>query len=658
MDGNPAARIIELTEKLNLYNKAYYNDANPLVSDVEYDNLYRELKDLEEQYPQYVQSDSPTKKPGTLPDGKSKIVRHEYPMLSLENSYSKGDVKEFLNRIKKVLPGKVLFTVEPKMDGAAVTFTCDKGYIISAATRGDGTIGEDITRNALFITNLPKNINYNGKLTLRGEVIMPKSVFAELNKQRKEEGLTLFANPRNAAAGSLKLLDENQARERKLSVFIYGVDGVSERKTHDEDLTFCSELGLPVNSLRFLCYNEDDIFQALDEIEEIRFSLPYDTDGAVIKINDYSLREVLGATAKFPRWALAFKYPAAQVTTKLRGVSFQVGRTGTVTPVALLEPVFLSGSTVSKATLHNEDEIKRLGIMIGDTVFVEKGGEIIPKVVKVQEALRPKDALEIIFPESCPVCGQPLYSTLEESGIRCVNDLCPAIVKGTIEHFASRGAMDIKGLGEKIIDELYEAGLLSSITHIYALSKDDLKNREGWGESSADNLLASIEQSKNQPFEKVLFALGFRHVGATSAKLLAETFGSMEALMEASVEDLKSVKGVGMQTATSLWNGLRDRKTLETINVLKEHGISMAMVERESRSGRLNGKYFLITGTLSKPRKHFENLITLNGGIVATGVTKKLNYLLAGEKAGSKLEKATSLGVSVIDEKEFLQMIS
>ena len=650
-------RIKELTEKIRLYNDAYYNKADPIVSDTEYDLLYKELKELENKYPEYADPDSPTRTPGVIPDSKSKTVLHEYPMLSLENSYSREDVREFFYRLKKSIIGETLFTVEPKMDGAAVSLTWENGKMILAATRGDGKLGEDITRNANFITNLPKKIRDKSRLIVRGEVVMPKAVFAELNGRRAEDGLPLFANPRNAAAGSLKLLDENEASGRSLSVFIYGVDGISERKSHDDDLKYCAELGLPVNPIRYLCSNEEEIFNALNEIEKVRFNLPYDIDGAVIKLNDYALRETLGATSKFPRWAIAFKYPAVQVTTKLKDVIFQVGRTGAVTPVAVLEPVHLSGSTVSKASLYNEDEIKRLGVMIGDTVFVEKGGEIIPKVIKVQESLRPSDAVPVVFPELCPVCGKPLYKQEGEANSRCLNKLCPAIIKGSIEHFASRSAMDIKGLGEKIVDELFEASLIKNCADIYALHRDDLKDRDGWGESSADNLLASIEESKQRTFDRVLFALGFRHVGSSAAKLLADKFGSMKNLAEAAFSDIESVKGIGSETASSVINALKDPEMIDIIKRLEEYGLNMKIATAEKASDKLGGKTFLITGVLDKPRKYYEELIEANGGTVAGSVSKKLDYLIVGSEPGSKLEKAEKLGIKILDKDAFLKMI-
>ncbi|MDE7169587.1 MAG: NAD-dependent DNA ligase LigA, partial [Mucispirillum sp.] len=517
-------RIEELTNLLNKYNNAYYNDASPLVSDKEYDILYDELVSLEREYPQYALPNSPVKTAGAAPLSRDREVIHEVPMYSLENSYSKSGIEEFYRRLYKKFDRDIRLTVEAKMDGAAVSLTYDKGILKLAATRGDGKRGEDITANAAYIKNLPKTIDYKDKLIVRGEVFMPKSVFENLNSARGEAGLPLFANPRNAAAGSLKLLDSDEAAERGLEMFIYGAaykSGIMFR-SHEEALNFCKSCGLPVNDIFFVCDSLNDVTAALDEIEKKRFSLPYDIDGAVIKADAAEVQEAAGWTSKFPRWAIAYKYPALQASTVLDDVIFQVGRTGAVTPVAVLKPVFLSGSTVSRASLHNEDEIKRLGIKIGDTVFIEKGGEIIPKVVSVQEKLRPADARDIIFPDVCPICSEPLDVRSDDAKRRCVNSLCPALVQGSIIHFASRDALDIKGLGEKAVEELYNARLIKDFADIYALKSDDLKEREGWGETSADNLINAIEESKNKPFDKVLYALAIRHVGLPEAKLITE----------------------------------------------------------------------------------------------------------------------------------------
>ncbi len=648
-------RIKELTDKINQYNNAYYNDNNPLVSDNQYDTLYKELENLERDYPDYIQENSPIKRVGAVLSQKDKVIIHEFPMYSLENSYSRGDVEEFINKIEKSVGKDILFTVEPKMDGAAVSITFEKGKLTLAATRGDGKEGEDITRNAFFITNLPKEINDKNKIVVIGEVVMEKEVFKELNILRSQNNQQLFANPRNAAAGSLKLLDENEAKSRKLSIFIYGMSGNYYGKNHSDDLEKCKNLNLPVNNIMYICKDIEEIFEALDKIEDIRFSLPYDIDGAVIKVNDYSLREELGYTAKFPRWALAYKYQAQQASTILKDVIFQVGRTGIITPVAVLEPVLLSGSTISKASLYNEDEIRRLDIMIGDTVFIEKGGEIIPKVVSVQKELRKSDAKEIKFPRACPECGSLLYKDDDQADYYCINKKCPAIIKGSIIHFASRNAMDIKGLGEKVVEELYDCGLLRNVADIYKLKMEDLEKREGWGESSAKNLINAIEESKNKSFEKVLFGLGLRHVGASTAKLVVSKFSSMESLLNATFSDIENIKGIGKETALSIVNSLKNNALLEVIDSLKNSGLNM--VEVSNKSDLLENKSFLITGTLSKPRKHFEDIITANGGILLSTVSKNLDYLLVGEKAGSKLEKAKKIGVKIINEYDFFTLI-
>lgn len=648
-------RIKELTDKINQYNNAYYNDNNPLVSDNQYDTLYKELENLERDYPDYIQENSPIKRVGAVLSQKDKVIIHEFPMYSLENSYSRGDVEEFINKIEKSVGKDILFTVEPKMDGAAVSITFEKGKLTLAATRGDGKEGEDITRNAFFITNLPKEINDKNKIVVIGEVVMEKEVFKELNILRSQNNQQLFANPRNAAAGSLKLLDENEAKSRKLSIFIYGMSGNYYGKNHSDDLEKCKNLNLPVNNIMYICKDIEEIFEALDKIEDIRFSLPYDIDGAVIKVNDYSLREELGYTAKFPRWALAYKYQAQQASTILKDVIFQVGRTGIITPVAVLEPVLLSGSTISKASLYNEDEIRRLDIMIGDTVFIEKGGEIIPKVVSVQKELRKSDAKEIKFPRACPECGSLLYKDDDQADYYCINKKCPAIIKGSIIHFASRNAMDIKGLGEKVVEELYDCGLLRNVADIYKLKMEDIETREGWGESSAKNLINAIEESKNKSFEKVLFGLGLRHVGASTAKLIVSKFSSMESLLNATFSDIENIKGIGKETALSIVNSLKNNALLEVIDSLKNSGLNM--VEVSNKSDLLENKSFLITGTLSKPRKHFEDIITANGGILLSTVSKNLDYLLVGEKAGSKLEKAKKIGVKVINEYDFFTLI-
>lgn len=652
----PKNRIAELVTLLNKYNKAYYIDNNPLISDVEYDKLYKELENLEKQYPEYIIDESPTKIVGVKNDSKITTITHEIPMYSLENSYSIEDIEEFYSRLYKLFGLNPEVTVEVKMDGAALSVTYDSGKLQQIVTRGDGKSGEDITNTAV-ISNLPKEILYKGRLILRGEVIMPKEVFKHLNKTRGEMGLPLFANPRNAASGSLKLLDMKEAAARGLEMYIYNVAYCDEEfTTHKASLDFCKENHLPVSQYLYVCSSISEVEHSLDLIENMRFSLPYDIDGAVIKVNNKEYQEEAGWTAKFPRWAIAYKYKAQQVSTKLLDVIFQVGRTGAVTPVAVLEPVQISGSIVSRASLHNEDEVRRLNIMIGDTVFIEKGGEIIPKVVSVQENLRPENARKIIFPDNCPICNSQLEINQDDAKRRCKNVECPALIQGSIIHFASRDAMDIKGLGEKVVEELYNAHLINNYADIYELNASQLENREGWGEVSAVNLINAVNDSKNIPFERVLFALGLRHVGAVAAKLIAEHFKSMDNLMNASINDLEQVKGIGEETAKSVLISLNDKNMQEIIARLKSYGLQMEYVSNVTGSS-LSGKTFLITGTLDKPRKYYEDLIVQNGGTLLSGVSKNLNYLIAGEKAGSKLDKAQKLGITVISQNEFLGMI-
>lgn len=648
-------RISYLTDLLNKYNKAYYIDNNPIVSDVEYDTLYKELEQLEKDYPEFIQNNSPTKAVGAK-ETLSKTINHEIPMYSLDNSYSMEDIEEFYERLYKMFGKDIELTVECKMDGAALSVTYDNGRLLQVVTRGDGKSGEDIT-NTAYISNLPKEISYKGKLILRGEVFMPKEVFKELNRTRGEMGQNLFANPRNAAAGSLKLLDFKQAQSRMLEMFVYNLAYCDENiSTHEEALNFCREIGLPVNNIFFKCSNLNMVENALSEIENMRFSLPYDIDGAVIKVNNIDMQRQAGFTAKFPRWAIAYKYKAQQVSTILEDVIFQVGRTGAVTPVAVLHPVLISGSTVSRASLHNEDEIKRLNIMIGDTVFIEKGGEIIPKVVSVQQSLRSDNAKEIIMPSNCPICNSPLEVIESDAKRRCVNTLCPALIQGSIIHFASRDAMDIKGLGEKVVEELFNAHLINNFADIYELKAEQLEDREGWGKVSAENLIEAVNESKNIPFERVLFALGLRHVGIIAARLLAEHFKSMDRLMNATINDLENVKGIGTETALSILKSLKDENMNQIITRLKDYGLQMEYVQSNTGAS-LQGKSFLITGTLDKPRKYYEELILSNGGSLLSGVSKNLDFLIAGEKAGSKLEKANKLGVKVISQDEFLNMI-
>ncbi|MDR0454498.1 MAG: NAD-dependent DNA ligase LigA [Deferribacteraceae bacterium] len=652
----PEERIKQLTEIIFYHNRKYYTDNNPEISDTEYDALYRELKELEERYPEYIQTGSPLKKVGAA--GAVAGVRHAIPMLSLENSYNRIDAEKFVTKMMSESNGQVTFTVEPKMDGAAVSVTYGNGILALAATRGDGTYGEDITANVRTIRSLPESIDYKDVLIVRGEVFMPKAEFQRLNRERGEDGLPLFANPRNAASGSLKLLDPLITAERALDIRIYSVDSGAGNITHTDDMDLCKRLGLPVNDLNMLCDDLNSVYTALDTIENLRFTLPYDIDGAVIKANEYTVRAEAGSTVKFPRWAIAYKYPAQQITTILKGVSFQVGRTGAVTPVAELKPVLLSGSTVSRATLHNEEEITRLGVMIGDTVFIEKGGEVIPKVVKTVTEKRPADAIPIVFPEKCSECETPLIKPEGEVRRRCPNRRCHARVKASLLHFVSRNAMDIEGFGETLINALVEEGRLKTPGDIYTLTKEELETRERMGKKSSGNIIAAIKKSREQPFDRVLFASGLPQVGARMAKTLASHFGSMDNLMLADMETLTNIPDVGDKTAKFLLDAFKDKDFLNLLTDLRNAGLNfIAHTPEIPADSAVSGKSFLITGALSRPRKDVEDQIISLGGKVAGGVSKNLNYLIVGEKPGGKLDKAQKLGITVITESGFSDLI-
>jgi DNA ligase (NAD+) len=543
------------------------------------------------------------------------------------------------------------------MDGAAVSLTYRGGVLAVAATRGDGAVGEEITHNVRTIKSLPTKIAYDGELILRGEVFIPKAEFERINNERTAEGLPLFANPRNAAAGSLKLLDSTLAARRGLDMRVYGVATNIGKACHTDDMAFCKELGFPINELNRLCRSAVEVQGVLDEIESVRFSLPYEIDGAVIKVNEYQAREQLGSTGKFPRWAVAYKYQALQATTRLNSVSFQVGRTGAVTPVAELEPVLLSGSTISRATLHNEDEIARLGVMIGDTVFIEKGGEIIPKVVKVVLEKRPTDATPIEFPKSCPECGVELIKPEGEVRRRCPNIECKARIKAGIGQFVSRNAMDIEGIGESLINALVDEGRLASVADIYTLQAAELAQREKMGDKSAGKLIESIERSRNQPFSRVLFAIGLPQVGVSMSRVLASNFGDIDRLMNATAEQLTAIKDVGGKTAELIMNVFATESFKGLVERLRAEGLQLSNGAVTAVDSPITGKNFLVTGTLTRPRKEVEETIISHGGTVAGSVSKTLNYLIVGEKAGSKLEKAQKLNIPVISEEEFYKMI-
>ncbi|MCA1927132.1 MAG: NAD-dependent DNA ligase LigA [Calditerrivibrio sp.] len=642
---------LNLVAELNHHCVRYYIYNDPIISDYEYDMLYRKLLEFERLHPEMVSEDSPSKRVGFKID-KTKTLKHDMKMLSLDNVYSEGELLNFINRSSKHFDGEILWTVEPKIDGAAVSIIYEGGVLKSAISRGDGYEGEDILHNVRTIRTLPVKIKETGKFILRGEVFLSKENFKLINEERKRKGEPLFANPRNAAAGTLKLLDSSIAAKRGLDIFIYSIEEGRKYKGHFEDMEYLRELNFPVNE-NITIGHRDTIFTRVKEIGNLRSSLSYDIDGAVVKVNDYEIREILGETIKYPRWAIAYKFEAEQATTLLKDVSFQVGRTGIVTPVAILEPVNISGSTVSKASLHNEDEIHRLGVKIGDTVFVEKSGEIIPKVVKVVEEKRNGDEKDIVFPTECPSCKNVLKKV--DAYWKCLNLKCPDRIKGGIIHFASRDAMDIKGLGEKAVDRFFEIGILKNIQDIYKIKHGDIRYIDGFGELSEENLLKSIEESKKRDFYRLIYALGIDNIGIRTAQLLASKFKDIDNLMSATHDDLFDIHGVGEEIANSLIEFFSNEENRELIIFLKSVGLNMR--HSDERGSLLSGVNFLITGTLSRPRKFYEELIVKNGGNILSSVSKNLNYLIVGDNPGSKLEKGKKLGIIVLNEEQFLEMI-
>ena len=654
------ARIEELVKLLNYYNYMYYVENNPVVSDYEYDQLYRELKELEERYPQYRRQDSPTQRVGGEPLKGFATVSHKVPMLSIDNTYSQEDLIEFDSRVKKMAgTTKVEYVVELKYDGVAVSLIYENGVFIRGASRGDGWSGDDITENLKTVITLPLTIPYKKPIEVRGEVYMRKDTFQKINEEKKRSGEELFANPRNAAAGSLKLLDPEIVAKRHLHLFVYQGLLENQYKTHWEILGFLKTLGFPVNPHRKLAKDIEEVIAYCDSWKEKRFQLPYNIDGMVIKVNSLSLQEKLGFTSKSPRWAVAYKFPAQQVETTLNDVIVQVGRTGTLTPVAILEPVQLGGTTVSRATLHNFDEVKRLGIKIGDRVFVEKGGEIIPQIVKAIPEKRKGTEKDIPIPKECPVCHSKIVKDEGEVAIRCPNVRCPAQVKERIIHFASRDAMDIEGLGEKWVNILVDKGILSDYGDIYEnITYEKLIGLERMADKSARNLLDAIEKSKSRPFPNLIFALGIRNVGIHTAEILAENFNSLDELAKADVDTLSGIREIGPVVAQSIVDFFSNKENIDVIKKLKRAGVKTEGEGLPVKGNKLAGLTFVITGTLDNyTRDEITDVIKKNGGKVTESVSKNTDYLICGREPGSKLDKARALGIKIIAEDEFKKLI-
>ena len=662
---DPVARIRDLQQTLKRHNELYYQQANPEISDREYDALMQELIELEQAHPEQATPDSPTRKLGERPLDGFKTLRHAAPMMSLANTYSREEVVAFDTRIRKLVPDADLsYVLEPKIDGVAVTVRYEDGKLVTAASRGDGRQGDDITRNVRTIRNVPERLSTLAPpavLEVRGEVYMSKSGFVALNESRQEAGLPVFANPRNAAAGSLKQLDSRITAERPLFALFYAVgelDGVSYA-THVELLEALQEAGLPVHSRWWHVKSVAELQHALDELAELRHEFEFEMDGGVIKVNERSWYDELGATAKSPRWAVAYKYEPERAETTLKSITIQVGRTGILTPVAELEPVTVAGSTISRATLHNEDEIRRKDIRIGDRVYVEKAGEVIPAVVGVNVGARTGNETLFEMPTTCPACDGPVSRREGEVAVRCENPLCPAQSREWLAHFASRNAMDIDGLGDKLVDQLIQSGRVRSPADLYALTRDELLALERMGEKSADNLLAAIEASKQRDLWRLIFALGIRHVGARSAQALEAQFASMDELMNADAAGLEEIDDIGPIVAASIVDFFAQERNREVVQALAVAGVNMtSQREPAVTDGPLSGKTLVLTGSLPNlTRDQASEKIRAAGGKVVSSVSKKTDFAVVGEQAGSKYDKAVKLGVSILDEAALLDLL-
>lgn len=655
---NQIDRIHTLTQLLNDANYRYYVLDDPQMPDFEYDRLLRELEDLERDFPEFIREDSPTKRVGGEALSKFEKVEHPVALMSLQDVFSFEELDDFICKIQAVFPAAE-FTVEPKIDGLSVALEYENGVFVRGATRGDGNVGEDVTENLKTIRSIPMRLqNAPPRLIVRGEVFMPKAAFHQLNLQQEKDGKQLFANPRNAAAGSLRQLDPKIAAKRGLDILIFNVQ-LAEGTTfssHEQSLQFLRDLRfkvVPYDTMSDL----ERIHKKIDWINENREALTCDIDGAVIKVNDLGQRETLGATAKFPRWAAAYKYPPEIKATIVEDIVVQVGRTGVLTPKAVVRPVRLAGTTVTNATLHNQDFISERDIRIGDTVRIRKAGEIIPEILDVDLSKRPADAAIYRLPEKCPVCGAPTVKDEDGAFLRCSGADCPAQLSRTIAHFVSRDAMDIEGFGSAIVDALIEKGHLSSAADIYTLTLEDLKSLWQKGDTAAKKLLAAIEASKQQDLGRLIYALGIRQVGAKTGKVLASAFGSMEALMNADVEQLKQIPDVGEITAESIFDWFNQPQAQNMICRLKAAGVNFESLKQITDS-RFSGMTFVLTGALNKfTREEAGEKIEGYGGKVSGSVSKKTTYVVVGENAGSKERKARELGIPILSEDDFLAMI-
>ena len=653
-------KIKRLVEELNEHSRKYYVEDNPSVSDFEYDMMYRELEELEQKYPELILPYSPTQRVGDRVLSGFEKVTHEVQMQSLNDVFDFDEFKEFDNRVRDALGVDYSYVAELKIDGLSVSLEYENGLFVRGSTRGDGIVGEDITQNLKTINSIPMKLKKPVTIEVRGEVFMPKSEFLNINTIREEEGEPLFANPRNAAAGSLRQLDSRITAKRNLDIFVFNVQKSDEitYSSHSESLKYLKGLGFKINDETLVCKKADEVIGAINIFGEKRKGLEYDIDGVVIKVDDLSQRNLLGETVKAPKWAVAYKFPPEQKETKVESIDIQVGRTGVLTPAANLTPVFIAGSTVSRATLHNIDFITEKDIRVGDTVIIQKAGDIIPEIVKVLPEKRTGKEMPFVMPDTCPVCGGKAVREDGLSAYRCTGLECPAQLVRNLIHFSSRDAMDIEGMGNAVVKHLVDEKLISSVSDIYKLQKEDLINLEGFGEQSADNLVSAIEKSKQNDLYKLLFGLGIRHIGLKASKVLALKFETIDNLLSANFDDLTEIDDIGEVMADSLLNFFSQEQNVNEINLLKQIGLNTKSLTTIKENSEINGKIFVLTGTLhSFTRTEATRLIEQNGGKVSSSVSKKTDYVVAGEEAGSKLDKANQLGVKILNEENLKTLL-
>ena len=655
-------RINELIDLINYHNEKYYNQDEPEITDFEYDNLMKELIRLEEENPELKRVDSPSSRVGGKALDKFTQITHKIPMLSLSNAYSAQDLRDFDKRVRDINNNGVEYVVEFKIDGLSVGLTYNDGLFDKGATRGNGVVGEDITENLKTVKSIPLNINQDNEVVVRGEVYISKENFENINKSQEEQGLQLFANPRNLAAGTLRQLDSKLTAKRPLDIFVFNLEYIEgmEFESHSQSLEYLHKLGFKVSPNYKVCNSIDEVIEHIEYWTKNRDSLEFDIDGMVIKVNNLKQRENMGYTAKSPRWAIAYKFPAEQKKTKLIDIIVEVGRTGTITPTAILEPVRLAGTTVSRATLHNEDYITEKDIRIGDTVLVQKAGDIIPQVVEVIKEERTGDEIEFKLPDKCPVCSEPTVRLEGEAAVKCINISCPAQIRRGIIHFVSRDAMNIDGLGESIITLLLEKELIKDVSDLYYIKKEDVVGLERMGEKSATNLINSIEKSKSNELYRLINGLGIKYIGVKGAKVLAKSFNNIDEIINADINQLINLEEFGEIMANSVVQFFREERNLKVIEKLKQSGVNTENItdEDDSIEKIFEGMKIVLTGTLpTLKRNDAKEMIESRGGKATSSVSKSTTFVLAGEEAGSKLTKANELGIKVIDEEKFLELI-